>query len=177
MVRRPSRFKIVMSDQHSTSYAEVEVSTTEIGTDKYQIVATATFESNPEEIWKLLGDWEQFLAIGLPGITSDFQWLSGGPDQVPSTFQFEMAGTVIREEIYEIIKSDRHRLRYRTLEPALGVLDYDAILDLDPISGFQTNFTAAREVQFEPGFDPGILAGMVHSETQYLKDYFAGKAM
>ena len=166
-----------MSDQHSTSYAEVEVATTKIGTDKYQIVATATFESNPEEIWKLLGDWKQFLAVGLPGITSDFQWLSGGPDQVPSTFQFEMAGTVIREEIYEITKTDRHRLRYRTLEPALGILDYDAILDLDPITAFQTNFTAAREVQYEPGSDPEILAGMVHSETQCLKAYFAGKAI
>jgi hypothetical protein len=144
-----------------------------MGTDKYQIVATATFESPPEEVWKLLGDWEQFLAVGLPGLTGDFQWLSGGPHQVPSTFQFEMAGTIIREEIYEITKSGRHRLRYRTLEPALGVLDYDAIMDLDPISALQTNFTAAREVQFEPGSDPEMLAGMVKAETQCLQDYFA----
>ena len=153
--------------------SEVKVITSKIGSDKYSIAATATFKSTPEEIWKLIADWEQFLEVGLPGIASNFRWLSGGPHIVPSTFQFEIAGAVIKEEIYEMTSEKEHRLRYKTLEPALGILEYDAVLELDPVSDFQTVFSAIREVQYEPGSDPEILAGMIHSETQCLQDYFA----
>jgi hypothetical protein len=164
------------ADQPALEPGDVKVVTTVIGPDQYRIIATATFESAPAEVWALLWDWEGLVAVGLPGLTSDFTWLSGGPDQVPSTFQFVVAGSILKEEIYERTAEEaagRYRLRYRALEPALGVVEYDAVLELQRIPGTHTAFTATREVRLMPGTAPDMLAGMVESETQCLKEYFA----
>jgi hypothetical protein len=55
---------------------DVNVVTTVIGRDQYRIVATATFETTPAEVWALLWNWERLVAVGLPGLTSDFDWLT-----------------------------------------------------------------------------------------------------
>jgi hypothetical protein len=102
----------------------------------------------------------------------------GGPRESPSTFEFTVAGAVLKEEIYELTAdegSDRYRLRYRDLEPALGVLEYDAVLDVEPTSGGTAVLGAVRTVRLEPGSDAGMLAGMVDGEMQSLKDHFAGR--
>ena len=154
---------------------DVKVVTAVTGTDQYRIVATAMFQRSPVEVWALLWDWERLVAVGLPGLTSNFRWLGGGPDKIPSTFQFEVAGATLKEEIYERTAEEGaglYRLRYRALEPALGVLEYDAVLELQRIGRVQTAFSATREVRLAPGTAPDMLAGMVKSETQCLKEYF-----
>ena len=164
------------ADQPAPEPGDVKVVTTVIGPDQYRIVATATFESAPPEVWALLWDWEGLVAVGLPGLTGDFTWLSGGPDQVPSTFQFVVAGAILKEEIYERTAEEaagRYRLRYRALEPALGVVEYDAVLELQGVAEMRTAFWAKREVRLAPGTAPDMLAGMVESETQCFKEYFA----
>jgi len=105
-----------------------------------------------------------------------FKWLSGGPDQVPSTFQFQLAGATLKEEIYERAADQdagQFRLRYRALEPALGVLEYEAVLELQRIADARTAFSATREVRLAPGIAPDMLAGIVESETRCLKEHFA----
>ena len=96
-------------DEPVPDRGDIKVVTTVTGSDQYRIVATAAFDSAPVEVWALLSDWERLVAVGLRGMTSDFKWLSGGPDEVPSTFQFRMAGATLKEEIYE-----------RTAEEAAG---------------------------------------------------------
>jgi hypothetical protein len=147
------------------------------GDDRYEIVATERFDCSPTELWELLCDWERLVAVGLPGMTGDFRWLSGGPRESPSTFEFSVAGTVLKEEIYELTadeETNRYRLRYRALGPALGVLEYDAVLDVEPIAGGATALQAVRTVRLEQGSAPDMLAGMVDGEMQSLKDHFAG---
>jgi hypothetical protein len=149
----------------------------EEGDDRYEIVATERFDCVPSELWNLLCDWEQLVAVGLPGMTSDFRWLAGGPHEAPSRFEFAVAGTVLKEEIYELTadeETDRYRLRYRVLEPALGVLEYDAVLDVEPTTAGPTSLHARYRVRLEPGSAPDMLAGMVDGEMQSLKDHFAG---
>ncbi len=155
-----------------------EVVTTVTGADQYEIVAAARLDCAPAALWELLCDWERLVAVGLPGMTSDFRWLGGGPGEEPSTFEFAVAGVVLKEEIYELTaeeKSGRYRLRYRALEPALGVLEYDAVLDVQPTAGGATEFSARRVVRLEPGSSPDMLAGMVEGEMQCLRDHFAAK--
>lgn len=155
---------------------EVELVTETIGDDQYKIIARAQFDSQADSVWPLLLDWERFVEVGLPGLTSDFRWLSGGPDVVPSKFQFDMAGATLKEEIYEQkvdLTQGLYLLRYRTLEPALGVVVYEAVLVLRQLPGTGTSFEAIREVRFEPGALPEMLAEVVRSETQCLKDFFA----
>jgi hypothetical protein len=149
------------------------------GDDRYEIVATERFDCPPRELWDLLCDWERFVAVGLPGMTSDFRWLSGGPRESPSRFEFIVAGTVLSEEIYELTadeKSGRYRARYRALEPALGVLEYDAVLDVESTDGVTTVLEATRAVRLESGSAPDMLAGMIDGEMQSLKDHFSGSA-
>lgn len=152
----------------------VTVVTTSTGADQYRIVASATFDTGLDEVWQLLSDWEHFLAVGLPGQTSEFRWLKGDPDKVPSSFEFVMAGVSVKEEIYERVKktAERYRLCYKTLEPALGILEYDAVLELEEITDSQITFTATRYVRLASGSTVEMLAGMVESETQCLKEHF-----
>lgn len=148
------------------------------GDDRYEITATEQFECTPSELWELLCDWERLVAVGLPGMTSDFRWLSRGPRESPSTFEFAVAGTVLTEEIYDLTangETDRYRLRYRALEPALGVLEYDAVLDVEPTARGTTALEAVRIVRLEQGTAPDMLAGMVDGEMQSLKNHFARK--
>ena len=109
-------------DESVPDRGDIKVVTTVTGSDQYRIVATATFDSAPVEVWALLCDWERLVAVGLPGMTSDFKWLSGGPDVVPSTFQFRMAGATLKEEIYERSAEEgagQYRLCYRALEQSV----------------------------------------------------------
>ena len=159
-----------MSNQSS-----VEVVTTSLGDDRYRIVATATFDCDPVPVWDLLGDWERFIEVGLPGMASGFEWSTGGPRLAPSAFRFEMAGAVLEEEIYELTeRPDGSRvLRYRTLAPALGVLEYDAVLEIRAVADGGTAFSANRVVKLAPGTAPDMLAGVVDSETRLLEEHFA----
>lgn len=148
------------------------------GDDRYEIAATEQFDCTPSELWELLCDWERLVAVGLPGMTSEFRWLSGGPRESPSTFEFAVAGAVLREEIYELTASretGRYRLRYRALEPALGVLEYDAVLDVEPNAGGTTALETVRIVRLQQGTTPDMLAAMVDGEMQSLKNHFARK--
>lgn len=149
------------------------------GNDRYEILATERFDCAPRELWELLCDWERFVAVGLPGMTSDFSWVSGGPRESPSRFEFTLVGAVLKEEIYELTADEqtgRYRARYRALEPALGVLEYDAVLDVESPDGATTVLEATRIVRLEPGSAPDMLAGVIDGEMQSLKDHFASKA-
>lgn len=154
--------------------AAVQVVRRNTGPDRYKITATAEFEASPAASWELLWDWERFVEVGLPGMTSDFTWLSGGPDDVPSTFQFEIAGALLKEEIYERTHTEReYLLRYRALEPALGVEEYDAVLRLMQAADGCTAFEAIRDVRLQAGTSPDMLSELVRLETQCLVDHFA----
>lgn len=156
------------------SVAKVQVVTENTGPDCYRITAIAQFEVSPAESWELLWDWERFVEVGLPGMTRNFTWLSGSPEEVPSKFQFEIAGALLKEEIYERTGADgEYLLRYRALEPALGVEEYDAILRLQRFAEGRTAFEAIREVRLQSGISPDMLTELVRSETQYLVDHFA----
>lgn len=151
------------------------VATVDAGPDRYRIRATATFASAPDAVWALLCDWERLVAVGLPGLTSGFRWLGGGPGLAPSRFRFEIAGTVLDEEIYELTaRADegRYRLRYRALEPALGVVEYDAAIELRRNAEGGTAFSAVRDVRLEPGTTPQALEAMIDAETRRLEEHF-----
>lgn len=149
----------------------VQVVVRQIGPNQHSVVATATFDQPVGRIWALFCNFERLVATALPGVASDFEWLDGSPERVPSRFQFVASGTKIREEIYHRDEAE-HLLRYRMLEPALGILEYDSALQLTPISDEQTVYTATRIMRIEPDALDG-LAGLIALETQNLKTHFA----
>jgi hypothetical protein len=152
----------------------IQMLTENTGPDCYKITATAEFDCPAAVARDLLWNWEQFVQIGLPGMTSGFTWLSGRAAEAPSKFQFEIAGELLKEEIYELSEAeDGYLLRYRALEPALGVEEYDAVLRLQQVSESRTSFQAIREVRLESGASPDMLSELVRSETQCLVEHFS----
>lgn len=150
----------------------VEIVIKETGPNRYSMVATATFDQPVGRVWAVFRDFQKLLDVALPGLVSDFEWLNGGSrDRVPARFQFVASGALLREEVYHR-SDDEYVLRYRVLEPALGILEYDAELKLAPISDEQTVYTATRQLTLEPGAIDG-LAGLAALETQNLKTHFA----
>jgi hypothetical protein len=150
----------------------VQVVVKQIGPNQHSIVATTTLDQPVGRIWAVFCDFEKLVATALPGVASDFQWLMGGsPDRVPSRLQFVASGVNIVEEIYRRDDAE-YVLRYRVLEPALGILEYDSVLQLTPISDEQTIYTSTRTATLEPGAVDG-LAGLIALETQNLKSHFA----
>ena len=153
----------------------VAVHVSETGANQYRIVATATFDTSLDQLWALLDDFEKLVATALPGLSGNFEWLDGGgPGRVPSRFQFDIGDARVVEELYERDRA-RNIMRYRLLEPGLGIRAYDAVFELARISDRQTRYTIRREVTLEPG-TVDQLAGLIQLETQNLKDHFAGRA-
>jgi hypothetical protein len=158
--------------QTLTGEGGVEVSIQELGPNQYRIVSRATFDQPVTKIWPVFRNFEKLVNVGLPGLTSDFEWLNGGtPDRVPSQFRFVSGGAYVVEEVYHR-SDDEHVLRYRVLEPVLGILELDSELRLTPISDAQTAYTATRKITLEPGTIDG-LGALVSLETQNMKNYFA----
>ena len=152
----------------------VEVSVTEAGPSEYVIVATATLDRPVAEVWALIDDFEELIAVALPGVAGDFEWLDGGgPGKAPSRFQFVASGVQVVEEVYHR-DEDQHVLGYRLLQPTLGIMKIDAVFELAPKSDAQTLYWIRREVTLEPGAVDGLV-GLIKLETQNLADHFARK--
>lgn len=161
--------------QTLTGEGGVEVTIQELGPNQYRVVSRATFDQPVAKVWPVFRNFEKLVNVALPGVTSDFEWLHGGnPDRVPSQFRFASGGAYVVEELYQR-SDDEHVLRYRVLEPVLGILDYDSELRLTPISDAQTAYTATRKMTLEPGAIDS-LRGLVSLETQNMKNYFAKHA-
>lgn len=161
----------VVSDTENINCDDVTVTVIETGDEEYIIHAQTFIDRPVGDIWPEIRDFEQLVDIGLPGLATNFQWLNGGgPEQIPSTFQFESGGATVVEEIY--YRSEyKHKLRYRVVEPALGIIEYDAVLNLDPVWFDKTYYSATRVLTLEPGVVDGLTA-LIELETQNIKAYF-----
>lgn len=150
-----------------------QVTTRETGPNQYILVATATFDRPAGEVWALLDDFEKLIDVAFPGGTGNFTWLDGGgPGKAPVRFQLSIGGQRLLEEVYHR-DPDRHLLRYRVLEPALGIVEYDAVFELAPKPDGRTLYSVYREVTLEPGALDGLV-GLIQMETQNMKQHFAG---
>jgi hypothetical protein len=150
---------------------DVYVTHIQTGTNEYIILAGTILDASAGEAWSQLRDFEQLAEIALPGLVSDFEWLNGGgPEQIPSTFQFVTGGTTVVEEIY-YRNDSAYTLRYRLVDPALGIQEYDAQISLIPLSQDKALYFLFREVTV----DPGVIGGLVdltEIETLNINNYF-----
>jgi hypothetical protein len=155
------------------SYDDIYVVAIPTGTDEYIIVAATILEEPVGDAWSEIRDFEQLVEIGLPGLATDFEWLNGGgPEQIPSSFQFVSGGSVVEEEIY-YRNSSTHTLRYQLLTPVLGIQEYDAQISLVSLSQNATLFVVVREVELDPGVIEGLV-DLIELETNNVHDYFEG---
>lgn len=150
----------------------VEVRVTPLGPGEYLFEATSTFHQSLDRVWAAASDFERLIAVSLPGMATDFQWLNGGgPRRLPAVFQFTAGSEIVQEELYELNDAE-HSFRYRLLRPALGMLEYDGTLRFESIAKDWTEYSAVRRIKLEASAVEG-LKGLIALETQNLKDYFA----
>jgi hypothetical protein len=155
-----------------TAGSDVQVTATEIGPNRYIVVATATFGRGVGKVWATFHNFEKIVGIGLPGVVTDFVWLQGSPGIVPSSFILYAGDVAVPEELY-YRDNESYRMRYRLLQPALGFVTLDADLQFTPISNKETRYTATRDVTIENGVPIEDFVGLTIAETQNIQDYFA----
>lgn len=145
---------------------------TPLGPNRYFFFQKVTVNPSPGRVWTEVRDLEKLVAIALPGVAEDFQWVDGGgPERVPSRFQFVVSGTTIHEEVYARDQR-RHSVRYRLLVPALGIASYDAEVKLLSADKNQTTLVFARDITFDAGADPTPLTDLIGTEGIAIRDHF-----
>ncbi|AKU93620.1 hypothetical protein AKJ09_00284 [Labilithrix luteola] len=160
--------------ERKTTDDGVELVTTELGPHQYRIVTSATFDRPVARVWPTFLDFQNLVELGLPGSASDFVWVDGGsPQKVPSSFQFISGGETIHEEVY-YRDNHTHTMRYRLLQPALGFVEIDSVLQLENVRG-RAHYTATRVVTLDPNLPVEALSSLLVLETANLKTYFAKK--
>ncbi len=119
---------------------------------------------------------EQIIPIALPGVASDFEWVDGGsPGKVPSRFQMSVFGETLLEELF-YRSHEEHKLQYRLVTPALGIVSYIGTIELDEVEAGRTVITFTRNLRFaDPSLVSPITASM-QPEVANILAYFANGA-
>jgi hypothetical protein len=158
---------------HPDPAAPPTFETTPLEGGGFRFVGSVVLDRPIGAVWAKAHNIESFVAIVLPGLASNFQWVDGGsPGVVPARFSFEANGATLLEEVYYRSNED-HVLKYQLVTPALGMESYLATVDLTSEGPQSTRVTYTREMRFA---DPSLLAsfsGLLQLEMTNLQAYFA----
>ncbi|XXX79437.1 hypothetical protein WMF30_11740 [Sorangium sp. So ce134] len=143
-----------------------------IGEDQYLTYQRVLIDAPISEVWPVLRDVEWFVEAVLPDVAPTFVWLNGGgPETIPSTYQFTSGGVTLLEEI--IYRSEaHHQILVRLLAPAFGMEQYYALGDLTPC-GDQTVLEYTRYLELAPGTDIEFFRALFTQEFIDIPAYFA----
>ncbi|WP_437816325.1 hypothetical protein [Sorangium sp. So ce1078] len=143
-----------------------------IGTDQYLSYQRVLIDAPISEVWPVLRDVEWFVEAVLPDVAPTFMWLNGGgPETIPSTYQFTSGGVTLLEEIFYRSET-HHQILVRLLEPAFGMEQYYALGDLTQC-GDQTVLEYTRYLELAPGTDIEIFRALFTQEFIDIPAYFA----
>ncbi|WP_437726278.1 hypothetical protein [Sorangium sp. So ce861] len=142
-----------------------------IGQDQYLSYQKVLIDAPISEVWPVLRDIEWFVEAVLPAVAPTFLWLNGGgPETIPSTYQFTSGGVTLLEEI--IYRSEaHHQILVRLLEPAFGMEQYYALGDLTQC-GDQTVLEYTRYLELAPGTDTAFFTALFTQEFIDIPAYF-----
>lgn len=145
---------------------------TEVGENQYLSYQQELLDAPISEVWPEIRDIERFVKITLPDAAPTFMWLDGGgPEVVPSRFQFAVGGTVVPEEI--IHRSEQpHQILVRLVEPAVGLRQYYAFGNLKKTCGNRTLMEYSRHLDLDPATDPESFKSLFTQEFIDLVAYF-----
>jgi hypothetical protein len=138
----------------------------------FRFVSTAVVDLPIGAVWAIVHNLEKDIQIALP-MATDFTWLDGGsPGTAPSRYSFTVFGTTLLEEVFYMSHAD-HVVKYRLVDPALGIQSYAGTIDLDPIDATHTRLTFSREAVFDDPASAGPFGDLFHQEAVDIQAYFA----
>ncbi len=145
---------------------------TPIGENQYLSYQRVVLDAPVSEVWPELRDIERFVQVVLPDIAPTFMWVDGGgPEIIPSRYQFTAEGVTLLEEI--IYRSEEeNQILVRLVEPAFGMQQYYAFGDLTKVCGQKTLLEYTRYLELDPTTDPEIFRALFTQEFLDIQAYF-----
>lgn len=143
-----------------------------IGEDQVLSYQRVLLDAPLGEVWPVLRDVERFWDAVLPDAAPTFLWLDGGgPETIPSRFQFTAAGSTLVEEV-SYRSEEEHQLLVRLVEPALGMQAYYGFWDLSRACGNKAVLEYTRYIELEPGTDVEFFRAVFAQEFIDVQAYF-----
>ncbi|AUX39630.1 uncharacterized protein SOCE26_010250 [Sorangium cellulosum] len=145
---------------------------TNIGENRYLSYQAVVLDPPVSEIWPVLRDAERFVLAVLPDVAPTFLWVDGGgPEIIPSSFQFTSGGVTLHEEA--VYRSDElHQVLYRLREPAFGMQEYYAFGEVTRVCGQKTLLEYTRVLDLAPGTDTEFFRTLFTQEFLDIQTYF-----
>ncbi|WP_437652440.1 hypothetical protein [Sorangium sp. So ce1182] len=147
---------------------------TPIGENQYLSYQRVLLDAPISEVWPVLRDIERFVEAVLPDVAPTFMWEDGGgPEVIPSRYQFTSGGITLHEEI--IYRSEEeNQILVRLVEPVpeLGMEQYYAFGDATPVCGNKTLLEYTRYIELAPGTDPEFFRALFTQEFIDIPAYF-----
>ncbi|WP_438018799.1 hypothetical protein WMF18_06845 [Sorangium sp. So ce315] len=146
---------------------------TPIGEDQVLSYQRVLIDAPIGEVWPVLRDIERFAEAVLPDLAPTFMWLDGGgPETIPSRFQFSSGADTLVEEIIYRSEAEKQIL-VRLVEPVLGMQEYYAFGDLTRACGDRTVLEYTRYLELAPGTDIEFFRALFTQEFIAIPAYFA----
>lgn len=150
----------------------IETTVIQTGPNEYYTSSSTTVNAPQSTVWPQVKNIETLLDIALPGQTTDFEWIEGGPGVVPSLVAFNFGVETLVEEV-NYINNYYKIMRYVLVEaPVLGIEEYSGEVDVDWCSAGTAVVTFTREVTFSVGTDPLPLLDLFEQEVVNIRDYY-----
>ncbi|KYF52948.1 hypothetical protein BE08_32275 [Sorangium cellulosum] len=145
---------------------------TPIGEDQVLSYQRVLIDAPIGEVWPVLRDIEVFVEAVLPDLAPTFMWLDGGgPETIPSRFQFSAGADTLVEEIIYRSETEKQIL-VRLVEPVLGMQQYYAFGDLTRACGDRTVLEYTRYLELAPGTDIEFFRALFTQEFIDIPAYF-----
>lgn len=145
---------------------------TPIGEDQVLSYQRVLIDAPIGEVWPVLRDIERFAEAVLPDLAPTFMWLDGGgPETIPSRFQFSSGADTLVEEIIYRSEAEKQIL-VRLVEPVLGMQEYYAFGDLTRACGDRTVLEYTRYLELAPGTDIEFFRALFTQEFIAIPAYF-----
>jgi len=144
-----------------------------LGSNRYFMIQSVELGKPASVVWPEVRDFQQFTQLLVPGVDLHFTWVDGSAATVPSTYELDFGGLIIREQVF--FRSDLlHLIKYRTLNtPVLGLEKYTAAVSLTPGTRSRTTLLYVRDFTTEPGTSVEALTDELQAQLVGLQAHFS----
>jgi hypothetical protein len=158
--------------ESSESELSLVCTVAETGPERYRFYHRMVLYQGIDRIWSEIRDAQKLAAIVVPAAKDTFVWLDdGGPDMIPSRFQCTLENSTLIEEV--VFRDDlEYVLRYRLVQPALGMRELVAACKLTALHGRKTLLELSRDLLLEEAISIDTLRESAEKESHLLRAHF-----
>ncbi len=158
--------------ENNETEPSISCTVTETGSHRYRLYHRAVLQQAADKIWSEIRDARKLAAIVVPVSRDTFVWLDGGgPERVPSRFRCAFENSTLLEEV-EFRDDAGYVLRYRLVEPLLGIEEFVASAKLTSLDGTKTVIELTRDMKLQESVSVEELRQSLEKELGLLQAHF-----